>query len=159
MKRILLNYDWSLPQNPQNHFAAPRKHDIHTGIDLFAPVGTEVYSIQEGVVIDVGYFTGKEVGMPWWNTTQYVMIETNGFVCNYGEISPLVKIGDIVKPGDLIGTVQQVLKKDKGLPQSMLHFELYSGNPNGWAIWNLGEDRPEKLLSPTKLIENLYSQC
>ncbi len=120
-------------------FGAQRKHDVHTGIDLYAPVGTEVMAIYDGEVIGVENFTGPEVGSPWWNTTQAVYIvhpvnRVAEVVVVYGEISPIVKVGQRVLSGQVIGHVQQVLKKDKGKPMSMLHLENYVVRPSGSPI-------------------------
>lgn len=154
---ILLPFKWELPQNPQNHFAAIRKYDIHTGVDIFAPEGTDVLAAEEGIVVLSGYFTGPNAlyVSPWWNETSFVMVQTSsGLVHNYGEISPSVKIGDVVKRGDKIGTIQTVLKTDKGLPMSMLHFEMYKDIPDCWALWSLDENKPELLLDPTEVLKS-----
>lgn len=153
---ILLPFKWDFPENKQNHFGAVRKHDIHTGVDIFAPEGTDVLSVADGKVVQVGYFTGPNAKYvsPWWNETFYVMIENpDGYIFNYGEILPIVKEGDIVHAKQKIGTVQTVLKKDKGLPMSMVHFEMYRRLPECWAVWEIGDQQPELLIDPTLTLE------
>jgi hypothetical protein len=90
--------------------------------------------------------------MPWWNNTRAVYIEGNTGVFNYGEIQevPGLKVGDMVKEGQIIGSVLTVLKKFKGRPMSMLHLELYDhGYTDTWGEWKIGEPKPEHLQDPT----------
>ena len=140
MKKYPVMKKFNIPeQHSQGFFLAERKYDIHTGIDLYASEGTEVFSIFNGKVEAVVPFTGESVGSPWWNETQAVIVNStyavkstypvDEFFLNYGEIEPCVKKGMVVRAGDKIGTVKQVLKKDKGLPMSMLHLEAYTKSP------------------------------
>lgn len=140
----------------QGGFGAVRKHDRHTGVDIYTQDGTPVFAIEDGVVIKVGQFTGEAVGSPWWRDTWAIIVDgTIGAIC-YGEIEPVVKTGDFVHEGDLLGQVRQVLKKDKGLPMSMLHVELYeNGYLGDWAEWNLDDERPRGLLDPTSFLQHL----
>ena len=149
-------------------FGAARKHDIHTGVDLYVPEGTPVYALNDGVVVDISKFTGPDANppCPWWNETYSVTIfnpETKIFLL-YGEInvvdfptSPF-----FIKKGTLLGTVAKVLKKDKGKPMSMLHVEAYTklkctmlDNKHMQIIhpyWNHYEQCPDGLLDPTSFI-------
>ena len=114
-----------LPLPPHcGSFGIQRTHDVHTGIDLYCDEHTQVFAVESGRVIDVGIFTGEKVESPWWNETFYVSVLGNTGVVVYGEIKPCVNIGDIVDESSVIGTVMQVLKRDKGRPRSMLHLEL-----------------------------------
>lgn len=141
-----------------NRFGARRRFDVHTGLDLFAPVGEPVYACEAGVVINVCTFTGASIGMPWWHETQCVSVKGDSGVILYGEIDPKVQVGQEVEEGALIGTVLQVLTKDKGRPMSMLHIELYEAEypgkgfeKNVWEVWELDGEKPTRL----KNIENL----
>ncbi len=58
-KKIRLD---SIP--PENRWGALRKHDYHTGVDLFCPDGSPVYAVEDGIVTDVSPFTGASIGMP-----------------------------------------------------------------------------------------------
>lgn len=157
--RFPLNNDIPLSSIPAaNRFGARRKFDVHTGVDLFAPEGTPIYACEDGVVIDVCTFTGASIGMPWWNETQCAAIRGVSGVILYGEITSYVNTGDKVQEGDLIGTVKQVLIKDKGKPMSMLHIEWYEGEypgkgfeKNVWVAWELDGETPAGL----KNIEHL----
>lgn len=134
-------------------FGAVRKHDIHTGIDLYCREYSEVFAIEDGVVVNICDFTGEKADSPWWENTQAVLIEGESGVILYGEVSTNLNIGDIIKEGQMIGNVLRVLKKDKGLPTTMLHLELYKPGYRGCGeIWNLNEDKPEVLLNPNILL-------
>lgn len=156
-----LNYhepikDGVIPQEyDAGAFGKIRRHHIHEGVDIYAEEGTNVYAMESGIVVGYGQFTGIEVGSCWWNSTDYVMIAGASGVINYGEIefSPFMLFGRRVARGDIIGKVKQVLKKDKGLPMSMLHIELYKhGTMMPVKEWKVGEPKPEQLFDPTKLL-------
>jgi len=153
--------DWSNPLGklklklPPEHgrFAAVRKYDTHAGIDLYAPHGTEVYTVEQGTVVAIEYFTGPSVGMPWWNDTRVILVEGKSGVVVYGEIQEheWIKVGMKLSASQRIGTVLTVLKKDKDLPMSMLHLELHRHFElsHVWHSWELNETKPEYLLDPT----------
>lgn len=143
--------EWQLPP-AQGCFGAQRKFDIHTGVDLYCEPGTKVLAIEDGVVVDVIDFTGPKADSPWWNDTEAILVESKSGCILYGEISASKKIGDVVKRADEIGEVMTVLAKNKGLPTTMLHLELY---PTGWrapVIWALGQAKPDVLQDPTFLL-------
>lgn len=133
-------------------FAAIRKHDIHTGVDLYCNPGQKVVAVEDGIVVAIENFTGPNANppSPWWNDTKAVLIEGQSGVVCYGEIEPLsyIKIGVKIECGDLIGSVQEVLKEDKGKPTSMLHFELYDVGTRESVIWELGKSQPSNLKDP-----------
>jgi murein DD-endopeptidase MepM/ murein hydrolase activator NlpD len=139
--------------NHPGSFAVVRKYDVHTGIDLYCELNEEVIACEDGEVVKIENFTGENANPPssWWNETQAVLIEGKLSVLVYGEIKPIegLKVGDFVKAGQVIGNVQTVLKKDKGKPMTMLHFEMYQKGARETVVWNLGEERPETLLNPT----------
>lgn len=105
-------------------FGIVRKFDVHQGIDLYCKEFTKVYPVEEGIVIDVGVFTGEKVGMPWWNETYFVSVQGKSGIVIYGEIVPYVCVGDSIHNRTILGNAIPVLKKDKGRPMCMLHLEL-----------------------------------
>lgn len=132
-------------------FGSVRKHDVHTGVDLYAPEGSPVLAVEDGVVVAIEKFTGPSAGSPWWNDTMAVLIEgETGVVC-YGEIKLATGIREAsrVSRGDVVGYVLTVLSKDKGRPRSMLHIELYDMGVRASPIWLLDEERPRGLRDPT----------
>lgn len=154
-----LNCRFIVPEGPDHPgaFGARRKHDVHTGVDLYCPDGEPVYAICTGTVVRViEDFTGPGAGSPWWNKTGAVMVEDVMGVFLYGEINVDlgIAVGERIRPGRLLGTVAQVLKKDKGRPMSMLHVERYSHDttePCAW--WDLDHlGVPDRLRDPTQLL-------
>lgn len=132
-----------------------RKFDIHTGVDLYCPEGELVRASETGTVVRVEPFTGPQAESPWWEETYAVVVRSTGFwTVLYGELmlKDLPRIGDIVKPGQPIGRVGRVLRHDKGLPTTMLHFEMYDSNVRLPVWWLHGDKRPEGLLDPTELL-------
>jgi len=143
-------------------FGAPRKHDVHTGVDLYCEPGEEVLSIGSGEVVAIVDFTGENVGTPWWHNTKAVIVqqeEIEGHIL-YGEIEPSVSVGQKLKNGDVIGKVVTVLKKDKGLPMTMLHLEYYNQYFDLKPVeWLLGGEMPNYLVSPYKLLtKNIHNE-
>lgn len=145
----------------------------HCGVDIYAPEGSKVLSVEDGKVIDVGIFTSPKT-MPYWNTTYYILIQNKtGFICKYAELGDLtVYINKSVKIGQLIGHVGLVLNLDKinekaplyiqrlqkNKNESMLHFELYSSPPRLNKNYLGGNwftsKKPENLLDPTDYLRS-----
>jgi hypothetical protein len=156
----------NMPEIPMGYhpgaFGAPRKHDVHTGLDLYCEPGDEVFSIGSGEVVAIVDFTGEVAGTPWWNNTKAVIVQQEqieGHIL-YGEIEPLVFVGQKLKNGDVIGKVVTVLKKDKGLPMTMLHLEYYNKYFDSKPVeWLIGGEIPNYLVSPYKLFtKNLHDE-
>ena len=107
-------------------FGARRKFDIHCGVDLYAPVGENVYAIESGKVVYSGWFTGPECRTPWWNNTKALYVFGDTATIVYGEIEIVdgIEEGSKISMGQHIGNVLAVLKKDKGKPMSMLHLAM-----------------------------------
>lgn len=136
-------------------FGAVRKHDIHTGVDLYAPEKTLVFPVEDGEVVAFGQFTGEKLGFPWWEDTDYIAIKGLSGVVLYGELSlhnPFIG-EEVLANTRLLGRVKRVMKTDKGRPMSMLHLELYR-EWRGWTAWEIGQPQPENLLDPTFLLSN-----
>ncbi len=148
-------------KNSGGVFGAMRKFDVHTGIDLYCEHMDPVYAIERGRVLTVCPFTGPRAGSYWWHDTDAIVISGSSGIILYGELTTSLKPGDLVEEGQLIGLVKTVLKKDKGLPMTMLHLELYDhgyevelGGDAG-VVWQLGSERPAHLLDPTTLINKI----
>ncbi len=148
------NIKWYVPEKwHPGAFGAFRRHDRHTGVDLYVPDGTPVYSLEDCRVVDVSYFTGPNANPPcdWWEETWSVTVQNNhsNNYLLYGEIAPSVFKDHFVKAGGLIGYIKRVLKRDKGKPPSMLHIEMYSRIQEEHPYWKLGDGCPAGLLDPT----------
>lgn len=148
---------WPLPgadpyTSYQGDFGAIRKHDIHTGLDIYCEPNQIVVAVEDGEVISIENFTGEHANppSPWWHNTKAVLVEGKSGVVVYGEIKPLdsIKVGKKMRRGQNIGHVITVLKKNKGLPMTMLHLELYKSGTKETIVWDLGKPQPENLLNP-----------
>lgn len=147
----LLDTPSAIPEGP-GAFGAVRRHDVHTGVDLYCPEGTVVVAIERGFVVAIVPFTGPAADSPWWEPTVAVLVEGPSGVVLYGEIAPIVTAGTPVSAGDPLGHVVRVLRHDKGHPTAMLHLERYVAGVREPVWWRLGEDQPGVLLDPTPLL-------
>lgn len=148
-------------------FGCKRRHDFHTGIDLYGKPGDWVYAINEGIVVSVDKFTGTS-DTSWWLPTDAIMVETPTENWVYGEVKSYVKVGDKVKRGQVIGELVPVLKPEKlreDIPKhscTMLHLEKYSRNyepAQGWATWKDFDSRPSYLLDPTQDLIDILTKA
>ena len=155
------NWTWPLatgipmfPDEP-GEFGAIRKHDVHTGVDLYCEPETVVVAVEPGEVISIEDFTGplSDPPSPWWNDTKSILVRGESGVVVYGEVSPMVAEGDKVEQGQKIAYVIPVLKKDKGRPRHMLHFEYHSHEADESAWWYLDEPQPATLRNPTRKLK------
>lgn len=117
----------------------------HAGVDLYAPVGTNVSSITSGEILRVSEF---------YRGSFAIEIDHYSYIGRYTEIKPIsgLKVGDSVKPGQTIGTI-----KNLKLDDSMLHFEMYSGTATG-PLTNTANPpymRRSDLLNPTNFLLKL----
>lgn len=140
----------------QGDFGAIRKYDIHTGVDCYCEPGQLFAAVEDGIVVAIEDFTGEFANppSPWWHNTKSILIEGASGVVVYGEVQPLsyITVGKKVKRGKILGTVITVLKKDKGMPMTMLHVELYEKGIRETMIWNLEEPQPAGLLNPMPIL-------
>jgi phosphopantothenoylcysteine decarboxylase len=163
---IAIDYKF-IPKFPHpGAFGAIRKHDIHTGVDLYCDLHTLVHTCQDGVIVDISQFTGKDVGSPWWKDTWSISVEgRSGIIC-YGEIEPknYLRVGDKVYKGNPLGIVLSVLnnKPSKPIPNhkmQMLHIELMKKSSKDYCCplngWTVNGDRPKELLDPTPYLKNV----
>jgi murein DD-endopeptidase MepM/ murein hydrolase activator NlpD len=133
-----------------------------------------VLAVDAGRVVQVGIFTSPR-DVPYWNVTYYVLIcHDDGLVSKYAELQEaLVREGDVVRAGDMIGRVGSVLNPEKitsNSPRyvqllkenghsSMLHFELYERMPSLPHDYLGGNafkpSRPLNLLDPRPFLGSL----
>lgn len=150
-----------VPEPPHlGAFGTTRKFHTHEGVDLYTPEGTPVRAVEPGLIVTVEPFTGPDAGSPWWYDTMCLMVEGASGVVNYGEITPAqLQPGTIIQQGAIVGWVKQVLRKDKGRPMSMLHFELYDHGVKEPVEWKPQTSRPRRLLDPTPLLKKAHERC
>lgn len=141
------------PYTKAGMFGAVRKYDIHTGLDLYCKEDSDIIAIESGRVIEVIPFTGIEAGSPWWMDTKAVVIQSGERVLVYGEVAPIVSVGDNVTIGQSIASSKRVLKKDKGInPSCMLHLEVWENYYSSNYTWGLGQPKPKGLSNPLSLL-------
>lgn len=148
-EKYSIPYTRPLKDYEPSSFGAIRKYGIHTGVDLYTEEFEKIYPVESGIVTNIEIFTGEEVGSPWWNTTKAVWVKGKSGIVVYGEIEPIVSIGDRVTTDTKIGHVLRVLKKDKGRPMDMLHLELYQEGMTETVIWDKKSPKPKFLEDPT----------
>jgi murein DD-endopeptidase MepM/ murein hydrolase activator NlpD len=153
----LSGWNGNIPLKPHpGSFGVKRKHDIHTGIDLYCNENANVFAVEDGVVLAIEEFTGPKANSPWWLSTKCLLVEGESGVVCYGEIEPNVSVGNLVKSGQKIANVLPVLKKTKtdikNHSRWMLHFELYTHGTRETIWWRLEQPQPDNLLDPTDLL-------
>ncbi|OCZ31297.1 peptidase M23 [Acinetobacter pittii] len=119
----------------------------HAGCDLYAPAGTEIRAMADGVVRNVYYF---------YDNTDAIEIVHPKHIIRYGEVrkgKALVKAGDKVVKGQVIANVGSLTTK--GIPSMMLHLEMYSnpnnkGTLNGTSVYKRRSD----LIDPTPFLDS-----
>jgi len=119
----------------------------HGGADLYAPVGTNVYAVKGGTVIQNPY--------KFYRGSYAIEINHGSFIARYSEINVAsgLRVGSLITQGQLIGTVA-----DLSLNTSMLHFEMYSGSATGPLTNrnNLPYMRRSDLIDPTHFLNFGY---
>ncbi|WP_109439728.1 M23 family metallopeptidase [Acinetobacter haemolyticus] len=120
----------------------------HAGCDLYAPTGTEVRAMADGKVrLVAGFYAGTDV----------IEIVHEKHIIRYGEVlsgKSLVKAGDNVRRGQLIGYVGQLSIK---VPSMMLHLEMYANPSDTSALTVRGANayqRRTDLIDPTLILDN-----
>ena len=145
-----------LPLSPHpGAFGVQRKHHVHEGVDLYCPAGTAVCAVEQGTTVAIIPFTGPEADppSPWWQNTWAVLVEGESGVVVYGELfKPNRGVGELIRQGEEVGAVKQVLLKDKGYSMSMLHLELHELGTRTTFDWI--NERPKSLLDPTPFLES-----
>ncbi|GIN70940.1 L-Ala--D-Glu endopeptidase [Bacillus sp. J14TS2] len=99
---------------------------IHEGTDIFAGYGTPVRAVAYGVVELKGWnkYGGWRIGIRDLNNTYHYYAHLNGY-------SKDLKIGNVVKPGDVIGSVGSSGYGPPGTSGKFpphLHFGMYKDN-------------------------------
>lgn len=134
---------------------------IHAACDLYAPLKSDVVSVDAGIIVESGYF---------YENTQAIAIRHEGIgIIRYGEILEIpeefLKIGaKVEKGGIVIGKVGQVIKVSP-----MVHIELFDGSGSGiftdrvnkieyyneGVLKSANYQRRADLMNPTKFLDRL----
>lgn len=106
---------------------------IHEGTDIFAGYGVNVYATTYGIVEMKGWnkYGGWRIGIRDINNTYHYYAHLNGFAQD-------LKLGDIVKPGQLVGSVGSSGYGPPGTAGKFpphLHYGMYKDNGrNEWSF-------------------------
>ncbi|MER9490824.1 N-acetylmuramoyl-L-alanine amidase [Mesorhizobium sp. M0320] len=131
--------------NASRRFLADRSGGAryHCAIDLYCSEGDAVVAVEDGRIVNFYHF---------YENTNALLVQHDGYVANYGEVSPNslsslgLSIGDRVKAGQRIGTVGRL---------NMLHFETYSSGTTKNYSWPKANPRPSRLRNPSQLLLDL----
>lgn len=161
------------PEGAPGSFWEDRGDRHHAGVDLYAPAGARVVSIEDGTVLSAGVFTSPDL-VPYWNVTCRVTIaHDSGIFCRYAELGDLaVEAGARVDGGEVIGRVGEVLNlsliedgspayirelKEQGRP-GMLHLETFTSDPGSDPDYLGGNwfspEKPAHLLDPAHILRD-----
>ena len=119
----------------------------HAGCDLYAPLETPIFAMDDGVVVQDLYH--------FYLGTFALEIQHPGFLARYGEITSRVpdglRRGSEVRRGQLLGFVGRLT----GLDLTMLHLEMYAGSASGplTVRGNKPFQRRADLLDPTPVLD------
>jgi murein DD-endopeptidase MepM/ murein hydrolase activator NlpD len=126
-------------------YGAPRDNGRrHAACDLIAPLGTEIFAVDQGLVIRGPYV--------FYHGTYAIEVQHPLFIVRYCEISgaaPGVQSGTTVGQGQVIAYVGRMHV------DSMLHFEMYGGSGAGPLTQrnNLPYQRRSDLMDPTPYLD------
>ena len=108
------------------HYRASRGSRLHMGQDLVKPdetsldIGTKVETGLTGVVVKVGWpYSGSDK-----SHIRYIAIKLGVYYCRIFYVTPLVSVGDTIKPDDVIGLSQCLGEFYAGITEHV-HFECY----------------------------------
>tara|TARA_R100000656_G_scaffold104176_2_gene76298 strand:+ start:22014 stop:22529 length:516 start_codon:yes stop_codon:yes gene_type:complete len=161
---IPLEYRTSQQVSSQGHFKARRGRYYHTGVDLYTSPDAPVHAMADGVVVGVEKFTGPDQH-PGWRETMAVLVlhpfswvDLAPGVVVYGEVDPMVVVGDPVTAGQQIATVTPVLASGQERPDIeghsrwMLHLEFHAEDVRHTYDWLVAEPEPSTLRDPYQLL-------
>lgn len=84
-------YDWRTVSRYRAHAG------LHLGYDIALPAGTPVLTGWPGQVTAVTLWSGVEYGI--------TLVSPSGYAITFGHLHPRVHVGDVLNPGDAVGTV------------------------------------------------------
>ena len=127
-KRLMVPVDGISPDRISDTFTARRGQRIHSALDIMAPRGTRVLSVDAGKVWKI---RSNNLG----GLTVYAIDASERFVYYYAHLDRYAEglaEGQMVQPGDMIGYVGTTGNAPPNAPH--LHFQLllYRGNGRWW---------------------------
>lgn len=173
------SYSQQLPRTGEKgSFWEDRGDRRHTGVDIYAPQGSPVVAVEDGIVLQVLEFTSPKL-LPYYNQTQAVLVKHfDGAILLYAQLGFVrVSPGEVVSAGEVLGGLGEVLNAqciDRSAPRhirglanaeltAILHLELYNNVPQvnlntlGGNI--LLKETPSGLLDPTEYLSSIELEC
>lgn len=169
------SYSQQLPRTGEKgSFWEDRGDRRHTGVDIYAPHGSSVVAVEDGIVLQVLEFTSPKL-LPYYNQTQAVLIKHfDGAILLYAQLDFVrVSPGEVVSAGEILGGLGEVLNAqciDRNAPRhirgladaeltSILHLEMYDRIPQV-SLNTLGgnaffKEYPAGLLDPTEYLSSI----
>jgi murein DD-endopeptidase MepM/ murein hydrolase activator NlpD len=181
-----MSKNWPVPHSYSRTLPKPGEHGsfwenrgdrYHAGVDIYAPIASEVFAVESGKVIEIQEFTSPDL-IAYWNITYSVLVETDqGLIIRYAEIDrPAVQPDENIQSNQLIGYIGLVLNtvkidetapkyiqdlKEAGYP-SMLHFEVHAGLPLVESHYLGGNfftrEKPDSLIDPSRYLNSSENQ-
>ncbi len=172
------SYQKSVPASGQpGSFWENRGDRHHAGVDIYAPAGSPVLALEDGVVQAIRPFTSTASQSYWHNTLEILIRTDAGVYHRYAELEQaLTYQGEKVKAGTQIGLVGCVLNPQgvtgstpgyvRYLIQtqklSMLHFEMYTDIQSMDQSYSGGnyylDSIPVGLFDPSQILESIYHE-
>ena len=99
-------------------FHAGRGKRIHQGVDFLATAGSKVHAILGGIVTKLGYTYSDDLSYRYIEIT-----DKHDYRLRYYYVLPSVELGAVILADDIIGEVQNLDYRYKGIPNH-IHFEI-----------------------------------
>lgn len=155
-------YDYLPTFSEPGSFGFKRTFEIHNGLDVYCRDGSNVFAVEDGEVIKITQFTGKDVGSPWWEETWAIYVKGQSGVVCYGEMNKQFNfvVGDGVRVGDSLGCIHHVLPESKirrdirNHNNAMLHIQLFSEYFTEDIPFEVKSGVKNTLLDPTPYMQN-----
>lgn len=158
------SFKYFLPTHKEpGSFGFQRKFEIHNGVDIYCAENSPVHAVEDGEVVAIKQFTGKQLNMDWWLDTWAMCVKGQSGVVCYGEMNQQFNfnVGDKIKGNDVLGTVKAVLPTEKIRPDirnhnnAMLHIQLFKDYENDEQLlnWYPNQQRNKMLLDPTPYLK------
>ena len=108
------------------HFGAPRGTRLHVGVDYAALPGSRLLSPVHGTVTKLGYPYGDDLSFRYVEVT-----DTWGLRHRFFYVKPLVRIGERIEEGDVLGEVQDIVSRYPDPPGMKPHFHYEIKDQHG----------------------------